>query len=133
MLRLFIDASVIFSMAYSDKEASREIFNLARLQKATLVTCTYALQEVTARVRRDCPGTLAALQEIVPSHIFVIEEANETEIIAALPVVAGARRSASDALVSFDRKHLHTRRVADYIHALVIASAEALRTVREHQ
>lgn len=46
------------------------------------------------------------------------------------PIVGAASKAKVDALVSFDRRHLHTKTIEDYIGAPVLTAGEALARVR---
>ena len=47
-----------------------------------------------------------------------------------MAIVAGAKKAKIDALISFDRKHLHKRTVEHYIGAPIITAGDALARIR---
>jgi putative PIN family toxin of toxin-antitoxin system len=137
--RFFIDANVIFSMAYSATGASRELYNLANDDKVILITNSHALKEAERVIEQQYPDALSQYEEIRDSHVIEIQDALEDDVEEALgytadpddaPIVASAKIARAEALVSFDRKHLHTQAVSNYINAPVITSGQALAIIR---
>lgn len=116
-MRVFIDASVLFSACYSDRGASFEIFRLCLQGDLQLAISDFVLEEVRRNLAAKSPESLrlfetfrnAANMEVVnPSRAQVIEAAGYTELKDA-PVVAAARLAGVDYLVSLDRRHLVDR------------------------
>ena len=80
------------------------------------------------------------VQFIKDAHILEIIEVTNEEIQQANGIatdkdddhiVAAAKKANVNALVSFDRKHLHTKKVMDYINAPVTTAGDALKKIRE--
>jgi len=46
------------------------------------------------------------------------------------PIVAAAKAANVECVVSFDRKHLHTQSVADYVGCPIVMPAQALSRLR---
>ena len=126
-------------MAHSERGASRAILNLAYAESVIIIASDAAIAEAKSRIRRNYPNTLAKIEDMEASKIFGIVNASKSEIESASPhvvdpndahILAAARKSVVDALVSFDRKHLHTEKVASYVDAPVITPGQALGLIR---
>jgi predicted nucleic acid-binding protein len=78
---VFLDANIIFSIAYSGPEKSRS-FLLLELKKAKiieLVTSFIALEEATRNLKLKKPSSLLILKDII-KHIRVLEDISLEEI-----------------------------------------------------
>ena len=64
MLSFFFDASIIFSAVYSKTGASRELFNLALLDKVVLTTSEYAFKEAKRRIESKYPHLIAEFEQM---------------------------------------------------------------------
>jgi predicted nucleic acid-binding protein len=136
MLRFFIDSSVLFSMVYSEKGAAYELAQLALIGQVQLLTSEYAFAETRDNLPDNCLDTLDNLKSF---SFWEIVDANEDQIETALefvddpadaPILAAARSAKINALVSFDRKHLHTDSVADFLEMPVLTAGGALAMLR---
>lgn len=134
-----MDASAIFAMGYSETGASHELLVLAKNNKIVLLASQYALNEVLRRVSAKYPERLKYFERLSKDKSIQIVEIDETDLDAAehwvadpddAPIIAAAKRAKPDALVSFDRKHLHTPSVEKYIGAPVITAGDALAMAR---
>jgi predicted nucleic acid-binding protein len=114
MIRVFVDASVFFSACYSEAGASFAIFRLGLQGKVQLVVSEYVLEEVHRNLAKKSPEDLERLQDfrdnvpfkvVEPSREDVLHAARYTDLKDA-PVVAAARKTGVDYLVSLDRRHL---------------------------
>jgi predicted nucleic acid-binding protein len=79
--RIFLDANVIFSIAYSGPERSRS-YLLIELKKARIIellTSIIALEEVSRNLEVKKPSSLTTLKDIV-KHIRVLEDVVPEEI-----------------------------------------------------
>ena len=79
--RIFLDANVIFSIAYSGPERSRS-YLLIELKKAKiieLVTSVIALEEASRNLKLKKPSALSTLKDIA-RYIRVLEDVNPEEI-----------------------------------------------------
>lgn len=137
ILRLFIDASAIFTMAHSPKGASYALHELAKAQKVTLVTSGYAIAEANRKIALKYPSYTDRLKEIV--SIFTLVDVEFDDIAQAFfvvtdpydaPIVAAAKKANVQVLVSFDKKHLHTTEVESFLQVPVLTAGEALEYVR---
>ena len=143
MIRFFIDASVLFSAAYSAKGYSRDLFTLAAAEQplAGLVASEDVLIETRRNIAYSAPEKLATLERLFGAvHFEIVSPARRSVIGAAqlvafkdAPIVAAARKARVDALVTFDDKHL-LRNAAppDYIRAPVIRPQQAVELVTKN-
>ncbi|MBU6360897.1 MAG: PIN domain-containing protein [Chloroflexi bacterium] len=138
MLSFFFDASIIFSAVYSKTGASRELFNLALLDKVVLTTSEYAFKEAKRRIESKYPHLIAEFEQMENRGVFRLVEADKQDIIEALsiiadpfdaPIIAAAKKSKCVALISFDTGHMHNQAVAAFIGAPVMKAGDALQMV----
>lgn len=114
-LRVFLDTSVIFSAAFSDSGASRELLRRAALGNVILVINSYVLEETRRNLSKKSPEKLLALETILdvlplemspdPTSTLLIEVKGYV-VEKDVMVVAGALSAQVDYLATFDRKHL---------------------------
>ena len=115
MIKAFLDASVLFSAAYSATGASRELLRMAISGSIELVVSRFVLEEAERNLGEKASDKVEALQALIgllepqvisdPSREELQRAAAYTALKDA-PVVAGAISAAVDYLVSLDRKHL---------------------------
>jgi len=114
MIRVFLDASVLFAAAYSTTGASREIIRQGFRGCIELVASELVFEEARRNLEVKAPGEVpdletfhqAATIEMVRPSREEIEEAMEYTVDKDAPVVAAARKAEVDYLVSLDREHL---------------------------
>lgn len=110
----FLDASVLFSAAYSKTGASREIIRLGIQGEIQLVISDLVCNEALLNLKKKAPKVapyLLTLFNIVP---FKIMHPSKKEVLAAMeytefkdaPVVAAALCAKVKYLVSLDQAHL---------------------------
>jgi predicted nucleic acid-binding protein len=140
MMRFFIDASVLFSAAYSAKGHSRSLFILATAQAppVRLVVSDDVLAETRRNLAYHVPEKLDTLDRLVSAvHFEIINPARRAVLGAArrvafkdAPIVAAARKARVRALVTFDEKHLlNNLELPAYIRAPVIRPQAAIEMV----
>ena len=87
----------------------------------------------------DSGAELEAAQAFLKMPIWKKVAFTKEELLMALfvcpdpddaPILAAAKKAKVDALVSFDRKHLHTKAVEAYIGAPVITAGDALKLLQ---
>ena len=114
MIRVFLDASVLFSAALSPTGASREILLRGIRREVELLASDLVLEEVRRNLAAKCPDRLHDLDDLLeamplrfvnPHRRQVIAAATYTELKDA-PIVAAAQQARADYLVSLDRAHL---------------------------
>lgn len=129
--RVFLDANVLFSAAYSKSSRLREFW---RSPEAELVTSEFALEEARRNLLVYHPDGIPCLEELA-SQLHIVAEASEaTQLPAALdladkdrPVLAAAVAARCTHLLTGDTRHfqaLYGRRVAG---VLVLTPAQYLR------
>ena len=113
MIRVFLDASVLFAAAYSTTGASREIIRQGFRGCIELVASELVFEEARRNLGVKAPGEVpdletfhqAATIEMVRPSREEIEEAMEYTADKDAPVVAAAREAEVDYLVSLAREH----------------------------
>jgi predicted nucleic acid-binding protein len=114
MIRVFVDASVLFAAAYSVTGASREIIQYAIRGEIGLVISNLVLDEVKRNLQDKVPGAIADFDYFRDAVEFELVLPSKSEIEAAMqdcaakdaPIVAAAKTADVDYLVSLDRRHL---------------------------
>lgn len=114
MILTFIDSSVLFAASYSSTGASREILRLAILDKIRLVISNHVTKEVGRNLERKAPHILREYKKFIENVPFRyikptkqdIENAASCVELKDAPILAAARKSHADYLVSLDRRHL---------------------------
>lgn len=114
MIRVFVDASVLFAAAKSETGASREIIRLAIQGKVRLVASQFVLEEVRRNLKAKAPEAVAAFDDFLNAVSFELVKPTKREVEAAMeyvaakdaPIIAAAQRAQVDFLVSLDRRHI---------------------------
>jgi predicted nucleic acid-binding protein len=142
MIRLFLDASVLFAAAYSSTGASRELVRLALQGDVQLLVSQFVLEEAVRNLSDKASSEISAtFQQLIdaldleitsdPSKEEVLDAAAYTALKDA-PVVAAAINAQVDYLVTLDRKHLIVPpEVAEGSGLFIVLPADALAAVRE--
>jgi predicted nucleic acid-binding protein len=113
-MKVFVDASVLFSAAYLQTGASREIIRLGIQEEIQLVISDFVCTEALTNLKSKAPEvahTLSAFLQAVP---FKRVRPSKEDVLAAMkytefkdaPVVAAAKRAEVDYLISLDKAHL---------------------------
>lgn len=112
-MKLFLDANVLFTAAYSPQGASSALFDLAAAGRCHLVASRFAIDEARRNISIKAPVHLAALDERVRS-VVVVGEAGPDGVARAqaaplvekdAPILAAAWAAHVDVLVTGDRAH----------------------------
>lgn len=115
MIRVFLDASVIFAAAYSETGAARELFRQATRDQVRLVVNQDVMDEAQRNLAKKVPQgemLLQVLMAVVNPEIApdpspqLTSQVSQYIVEKDVPVVAGALASQVDYLVTFDRQHL---------------------------
>lgn len=115
MIRVFLDASVIFAAAYSQTGASRELLRRALKEQVRLVVSQDVLTEAKRNLADKAPDAAALLDVLTatldpemapPAPAELIRQVAEYVVDKDVLVVAGALAAQVNTLVTFDRKHL---------------------------
>ncbi len=141
MIRIFLDATVLFSAAFSASGASRELLRLAQQGKVELVTNQIAITETERNLATKSEEGLLIFQvlmERLPITILenpsraTVEWAAEYTALKDAPIVAGAVDAEADYLATFDRKHLiNPPEVAENAKLTIATSGTILEAVRK--
>jgi len=114
MIRIFVDANVLFAAADSETGASRQIIQLGLRGQVQLVVSELVIEEARRNLAGYKPTAVEALQEFVAATPFHYTNPTKRQVQTAAtytalkdaPIVAGAKASKVDYLVTLDRKHL---------------------------
>lgn len=135
MMRVFVDASVL----YSASGASREIVRLAVQGQITLIISDVVQEEVRRNLNAKAPQALPFLDQLLSVVPFEIVLPGKHEVLEACaytefkdaPIVAAAVKAHAAYLVSLDRAHLvDIPEVAQGAGIPVLAPGELLRIIR---
>jgi len=135
-MRLFFDANVLFTAAYSATGIARALFDLEAAGCCTLCTSAYAMEEARRNLTLKAPEILPVL-ELLSRHLSIVPEPLPEKIQWALsllplkdaPIMAAAVSGCVDILVTGDRRdfgHLFGKNVEG---VLVLSPREALEEV----
>lgn len=111
-MRLFLDANVLFTAAYSGAGIARSLFALAGAGACSLCTSAFALEEARRNLALKAQGKLAELERLLPALTVVPEPAPERLRQAQelplppkdAPIMAAAVACAAGLLVTGDRR-----------------------------
>jgi len=114
MKRVFIDSSVFFSAAYSEKGASRELLLMGARGEVILVLSSLVLEETRRNLSEVSPDLAMLFDLIVDAIPFELIQPTKDEVVLAAkmveikdaPILAAARKAGADLLVTLDKKHL---------------------------
>ncbi len=139
MMRVFVDASVLFPACYSASGASRELVRLAIQSQVKLIISDVVQEEARRNLNAKAPQALPFLDQVLSIVPFETVLPNKQEVLAACtytelkdaPIVAAAVKAQADYLVSLDRAHLvDIPKVAKGAGMPVLAPGGLLRIIR---
>ncbi|MBU1184366.1 MAG: PIN domain-containing protein [Proteobacteria bacterium] len=111
-MKLFLDANVIFTAAYSAHGLSRGLFRLAAAGKCALCTSAFAHEEAVRNIHNKAPEKLADLT-VLMKQVDILPEPHPRWVIRAeqlplagkdAPVLAAALQGKVDIFVTGDRR-----------------------------
>jgi predicted nucleic acid-binding protein len=111
-MRLFLDANIIFTAAYSSQGSSRFLFSVAETGAVTLCTSLYALDEAKRNLALKAADKLPTLEKLLP-HLAIVPEPQPDRVAWAAflplpqkdaPIMAAAVSCKADMLVTGDRR-----------------------------
>jgi predicted nucleic acid-binding protein len=111
-MKLFLDANVIFTAAYSAQGLSRGLFRLAAAGKCVLCTSAFAHEEAVRNIQKKAPDKLADLIMLI-QQVEIFPEPHPQWVIRAerlpldrkdAPVLAAALQGKADVFVTGDRR-----------------------------
>lgn len=140
-MKLFLDANVLFTAAYSPDGRARGLFELADAGHCSLFTSAYALDEARRNLARKAQAKLPEMERLLPLLSVVPEPAPEKAAWAQglplpmkdAPIMAAAVACAADILVTGDRQdfgHLFGKNVEG---VRVLSPREALAELLKAQ
>jgi len=111
-MKLFLDANVIFTAAYSAQGLSRGLFRLAAAGNCSLCTSAFAHEEAVRNIRSKAPEKLADLI-VLMKQVEILPEPHPKWVAWAAglplvrkdaPVLAAALQGKVDIFVTGDRR-----------------------------
>jgi predicted nucleic acid-binding protein len=113
LLRIFLDANVLFSAALRPRDREYAFFRIAREGGCTLLASAYALGEARSNLGSKAPHALPRLEGLAPLLEIVLDPPAEVMALAAAaglpakdaPILAAAIAGRADLLVTGDRRH----------------------------
>jgi uncharacterized protein len=112
-MRIFLDANVLFSAAYSTSNGLRGFFSLADVGVCELISSPFARDEARRNIARKYPAKTADLEHLI-ARITICREATSDAVRWArstglpdkdAPILAAAVQAKADMLVTGDRAH----------------------------
>ena len=134
-MKLFLDANIIFTAAYTPQGASGFLFSIAESGAITLCTSLYALDEAKRNLALKAAEKLPTLENLLPHLTIVSEPRPEKVAWAALlplpekdaPIMAAAVSCKADILVTGDRRDFGSLMGTTSEGVLVLEPADAVR------
>jgi len=125
-MRLFLDANVLFSAAYSPAGRAVALFRLSEIGRCTLIASPHVIEEATRNVAIKVPDKAPELARFLTACERAQEAPSNVVSWAAAkglpendaPVLAAAASCGADMLVTGDRTHfghLFDRRAGDVL------------------
>ena len=111
-MKLFLDANIIFTAAYSAQGLSRGLFRLAAAGKCDLCTSAFAHEETIRNMQKKAPDKLTDLTTLM-QQVDILPEPHPQWVIRAerlllaakdAPVLAAALQGKVDIFVTGDRR-----------------------------
>jgi predicted nucleic acid-binding protein len=111
-MKLFLDANVIFTAAYSAQGLSRGLFRLAAAGKCVLCTSAFAHEEAGRNIQKKAADKLTELTTLM-QQVEILPEPHPQWVIQAermplagkdAPVLAAALQGKVDIFVTGDRR-----------------------------
>jgi predicted nucleic acid-binding protein len=137
--RLFFDSSVLFSAAHSSRGHSRDLILLGANREITIILSDFVLEETIRNLAQLKHPPLEELKKLLENaNIEIVEvdrqavlEAGKFIVLKDAPIIAAAKSSKVDMLVTLDRKHILNRpELENYIKASIVTPGDAYTTLR---
>ncbi len=111
-MRLFLDANILFTAAYSPEGIARSLFDLAEAGYCSLCTSAFALDEARRNLAKKAEAKLPRLERLLPLLTVAPEPPPEKVAWAQglplppkdAPIMAAAVLCAADILITGDRR-----------------------------
>jgi predicted nucleic acid-binding protein len=114
VLRLFLDANVLFLAGYSATSPVHDLLQLARAGRCTVVASAYAIEEARRNLQAKGPTDALPRFHAALADVTLVGEAAAVALEAAsavdladptdVPILAAAIQSQADVLVTGDRR-----------------------------
>lgn len=136
-MRLFLDANVLFTAAYSNEGKSRALFRLAENAYCELTSSTHAVVEAKRNISIKASFATDALEELLLG-VEIVPETDSRLVAWATglglpandaPILATAVACSAGALVTGDRRHFGPLFDTRQAGVLIVRPATALRLV----
>lgn len=137
--RIFIDSSVLFSAANSNRGHSRDLMVMGANGEITIIISDYVLEETRRNLSYLRQPPLDALDEIldnVNKEIIQVrrqevQDAAKVVVLKDAPIIAAAKAAKVDMLVSLEKKHiLNHPELENFIKASILTPAEAYQKLK---
>ena len=134
MKRVFIDSSVLFAAAYSEKGFARDLIITGIREQAHLVISSLVMEETRRNLADFAPETLPALERIFELASFEVVNPSKQGVLDAAkwvvlkdaPILAAAKSAKVDILATLDKRHLLDRpELESFIAARILRPKEA--------
>ena len=138
--RLFLDSSVLFAAAYSNRGHAHDLILMGIRNQVTLVMSKLVLEETRRNLAASAPESLPVLERLIDNLSIEIVQPSRDEVLAAAqftalkdaPILAAAHIANVDILVTLDQKHLLGKPdLETYAHAVIQTPGEAYRKIIE--
>jgi uncharacterized protein len=138
--RLFIDSSVLFAAAYSNRGRAHDLIEMGIRGQIILVMSRFVLEETRRNLAASAPVGLPALERFLDNLPFELIQPTRDEVLVAAqhtalkdaPILEAARIANVDMLVTLDRKHLLGKPDLEaYIQATSRTPGEAYKKIVE--
>ena len=140
MIRIFLDASVIFSACYSTRGHSHDLIIMAVRGEYELVSSKLVIEEARRNLVETAADYLLFLDFALANIPIEFVRPTKRQVLAAAqhialkdaPIVAAAKRAKVDLLVSLDKKHLLGKpELAQYADTEIFTPQEAVQYLTE--
>lgn len=134
-MKVFFDASVLFSAIYSSKGASFQLVSLVKKNKIIGITTQTVINELKNNLPKLKDETSKNIDQFIVENNFIVRQ---TIIISEIKpylsiveandahVVAGAILTSCHYLVTLDKKHLNNQKIKEKIKKVTILSPKEL-------
>ncbi|OGK10365.1 putative toxin-antitoxin system toxin component, PIN family [Candidatus Roizmanbacteria bacterium RIFCSPHIGHO2_01_FULL_35_10] len=134
MIKVFFDASVIFSAIYSESGGSRKLTDFVKLRDIVGITTQTVIEEVEDNINKFRDRKASPKQFIKDSNFIVREKIKQSETKTYAEIVnekdrhvlAGAILTGCSYLVTLDKKHLNNPLIKIKISKIIIVSPKEL-------
>lgn len=138
MKRIFLDSSVLFAAAYSEKGYARDLLAMGIREQVILVISPLVMEETRRNLGSYAPATLPALERIFNLLPFEISSPLREDVLKAAevvalkdaPILAAAKVAHVDMLVTLDQRHLLERPdLEKFMNGRILRPKEAYQAV----